>query len=54
MGHVSSLRPLEESKWLGFEEKLMDNSSNIAEDPDPIVIPLATHKLSAFIHIKTP
>jgi hypothetical protein len=34
MRHVSSLRPLDESKWLGFEEKLMSNSSNIAGNPD--------------------
>jgi hypothetical protein len=32
---VSGLRPLDENKWLEFEEKLMDNSYGIAEDPNP-------------------
>jgi hypothetical protein len=32
---VSGLRPLDESQWLGFEEKLMGNSWGIVEDPDP-------------------
>jgi hypothetical protein len=25
MGHVSDLKPLDESQWLGFEEKLISN-----------------------------
>jgi hypothetical protein len=37
MRHMSSLRPLDESKWLGFEEKLMGNSFSIAGDPDPMI-----------------
>jgi hypothetical protein len=32
---VSGLRPLDESQWLEFEEKLMCNSWGIAGDPDP-------------------
>jgi hypothetical protein len=32
---VASLEPLDESKWLGFEEKLMGNYTTIAGDLDP-------------------
>jgi hypothetical protein len=33
---MGGLRPLDESKWLEFEEKLVGNFSIIAGDPDPI------------------
>ena len=32
---MADLRPLDESKWLGFEEKLMGNSFIIVGDSDP-------------------
>jgi hypothetical protein len=32
---MASLGPLDENKWLGFEEKLMGNYTTIAGDPDP-------------------
>ena len=32
---MSDLRPLDESQWLGFEEKLMGNSWGIAMDLIP-------------------
>jgi hypothetical protein len=35
MRHVSDLKPLDESQWLGFEEKLVGNFLGIAGDPDP-------------------
>ena len=47
MGHLASLEPLDESKWLGFEEKLMGNSSIIAEDQDPIFPYLDLHRCLA-------
>jgi hypothetical protein len=34
MGHMASFEPLNENKWLGFEEKLMGNFSIIAGDLD--------------------
>jgi hypothetical protein len=35
MRYVSDLKPLDESQWLGFEEKLVGNFLGIAGDPDP-------------------
>jgi hypothetical protein len=38
VGHVASFGPLDENKWLGFEEKLMGNFFIIARDLDPRTI----------------
>lgn len=35
MGQVASFEPLDENKWLRFEEKLLGNFSSIVGDLDP-------------------
>jgi hypothetical protein len=37
MEHVTSLGPLDENKWLEFEEKLMGNYITIAGNLDPSI-----------------
>jgi hypothetical protein len=37
MGHVAGLRSLDESKWLGFEEKLIGNFSELLGIRIPII-----------------
>jgi hypothetical protein len=35
---MTSLGPMNENKWLGFEEKLMGNYTTIAGDPNPTIL----------------
>jgi hypothetical protein len=39
VGHVAQYGPLDDIKWLGFENKFVGNFFSIAGDPDPHLSP---------------